>query len=136
MSGRRAPPGGWSGGVLGLDGVLGEVDVVADRPFGGLDPVLELGHPLFQQGDPGLGLVGPLGAGDLGVAKLALERGEEVEGVSASVGPSDLPLLLAEEGGELGVIVGVSFAAVGHVVGRPDEDQVGEIDVAEPGAKL
>ena len=99
-SSRTAPAGGRAGGVLGLDGELGEVDVVVDGGLGGLEAVLEQGDALFQQGDPGLGLVGPAGAGDLGVAELALEGREEVEGVAAPVGPGDLPLLLAEEGGD------------------------------------
>ena len=94
-----APAGGRAGGVLGLDGELGEVDVVAWMlALGGLEAVLELGDALLQQGDAGLGLVGAAGAGDLGVAELALEGGEQVERVAAPVGAGDLALLLAEEG--------------------------------------
>ena len=96
----------------GLTMTWRQVDVLVDLALGGLEAVLELGDPLLEQGDAGLGLVGAAGAGDLGVAELALEGREEVERVAAPVGPGDLPFLLAEEDGILGLEVGVELPSL------------------------
>ncbi len=103
----QAPAGRGSGGVLGLDGELVDVDLVMNLGLERSDPVLEGHDALFEQGDAGLGLVGPAWAGDLGVAKLALKGREEVERVAAPVGPRDLAFLLTEKDRELGLKIGI-----------------------------
>ena len=72
---------------------------------------------------------------DLGIAKLALECREQVHRVAAAVGPGDLAFPLAEEGRILGFEVGVGLAGVPDEVRGSHEDQVGKIDVAQPGLK-
>ena len=88
-----------------------------------------------RSSDAGLELVGPPRAGDLGVAELALEGREEVHRVAPAVGPGDLAFLLAEKDRELGDEVGVDPPPFADELLGADEDQVGEIDVAQPGAK-
>ncbi len=94
-----------------------------------------MGDLLLEEQDAGLELVGPAGPGDFGVAELALQRREQVHRIASPVGTRDLSFLLAEKDRELGDEVGVEpLAFPGKLLGT-DEDQVGEVDVAQPGAE-
>src|SRR5208337_5284810 len=130
------PPPRWHArGVFGLDDDLRQIDVLVELALGELDAVLELGDLLLEQEDAGFELVGAAESRDLGIIKLALECREKVHRVAAAVGPGDLAFPLAEKGRILGLELGVGLPAFLNEVRGSYEDQVGEIDIAQPGLK-
>ena len=72
---RVSPAGGGAGGVFGFDLELGEVDLAGHFGLGGFEAGFKQADALFEEGDAGFGLVGAAGAGDLGVAELAVSEG-------------------------------------------------------------
>ena len=117
--------------VFGLDDDLGEIDVLADLAFGELEPVFELGDLLLEQEDAGFEFVGSAGARDLGSrADAGVPRTGTSDPGRGWLGRSFLPF--AEERRELGLEFGVGLPCVPQIRGA-DEDQVGEVDVPQPG---
>ena len=132
---RPFPPPRWHArGVFGLDNDLRQINVLVDFALGELDAVLKLGDLLLEQEDAGFDLVGAAESRDLGIAKLAV-CAETIHRIAAAVGPGDLAFPLAEKGRILGLELGVGLPAFLNEVRGSYEDQVGEINVAQPGLK-
>src|SRR5688500_9017705 len=82
---------------LRLGHELAEVHLALDLALDQPDALLELLHLVAELLDERRGVVPLPGARHLRVAELALQGGEQVEGVAATVGTGDLALLLAEQ---------------------------------------